>query len=86
MGKHKHGNEEGAEPRPLAFSNEGVFRSVWERLAEDGRCEAPDGAEYRRVLAAYVIANFPTEVEEFIVHQVGKKAKAKPAPKKGGAE
>lgn len=45
-----------------------MFRTVWCRLAEQGKCDAPDGAEYERVQGEYIEAGYPANVEVFIVN------------------
>lgn len=44
------------------------FRREYERLEDEGACDAPDGAEYRRVLDAWLKAGSPPWIEEFIRH------------------
>jgi hypothetical protein len=43
----------------------GHFWAAYERLAEDGKCDCPGGAEYRRVLREW-IEQQPDNMEEFI--------------------
>jgi hypothetical protein len=42
------------------------FRVTWRRLAKGGTCDDIDGAEYHRVLSAWLRANAPLPVEPFV--------------------
>jgi len=42
------------------------FVEAYRRLADDGKADAPFGAEYERVLAKWVEASYPDNVEAFI--------------------
>lgn len=44
------------------------FWNVYERLAEEGKCDSPGGGEYRRVLIEW-LDDQPDDMEEFIVHR-----------------
>ena len=46
----------------------GEFYAAYERLAEDGKCDSPGGAEYLRVLHEW-IEDKPDDMEEFIVRR-----------------
>lgn len=43
-----------------------LFRSTWKLLAEQGHCDALEGAEYNRVVREYHDAGYPDDMEEFI--------------------
>lgn len=43
----------------------GNFWAAYERLAEDGKCDSPGSAEYRRVLVEW-IEQQPDDMEQFI--------------------
>lgn len=42
------------------------FCRVWERLSEQGECDALGGAEFSRVLEAWLAAGRPTPIVRFI--------------------
>ena len=46
----------------------GHFWNAYERLSEEGKCDSPGGAEYRRVLMEWIEAS-PDNMEEFIVRR-----------------
>jgi hypothetical protein len=46
----------------------GNFWAAYERLAEDGKCDSPGGAEYRRVLREW-IEQEPDDMETFILRR-----------------
>jgi len=42
------------------------FRASYERLSENGHCDAPGGMEYRRVRNEWLLAGFSESVDQFI--------------------
>lgn len=48
----------------------GHFREQWERLAQEGKCDAVDGAEYQRVLKQWWRLCGPCATEQFILTSV----------------
>jgi hypothetical protein len=43
-----------------------AFDHVWERLAEEGACDALGGAEYRRVYREWTQRRYPRPIAPFI--------------------
>lgn len=60
---------------PLAL----VFKIIWTDLARDGKCDAPEGAEYERVYRKWVKDGFPLPIIPFIVKHANAPAPI-PAP------
>lgn len=44
-----------------------AFLNAYLRLASEGKCDSPGGAEYKRVLAEWQMSGRPSTVETFIV-------------------
>lgn len=42
------------------------FHETWEVLADQGRVDSPLGAEYRRVLAEWILGGCPSVTAEFL--------------------
>lgn len=49
------------------MKTEQEFREVYAKLSADGRCDHPDGCEYRRVLTEWLTLGRPCPIEQFIV-------------------
>lgn len=49
------------------MKTEQEFREVYAKLSADGRCDHPDGSEYRRVLKEWLSLGRPCPIEQFIV-------------------
>lgn len=56
------------------------FRRTWDRLSEQGFCDAAGGAEWFRVWLEWEAAGYPAEYAPFI-----REAANRPAPLKEGA-
>lgn len=50
------------------------FRAAYQRLSEDGQCDSPGGAEYRRVLGEWIDAEIPEPLEPFIIEAANRRA------------
>jgi hypothetical protein len=42
------------------------FDQIWEVWSEEGACDAPGGAEYRRVRNEWIQNGYPTPISTFI--------------------
>lgn len=51
--------------RKIGMQTTSDFSAVWSRLAAEGICDGPDGAEYRRVEKEWIAAGRP-EIEAFV--------------------
>jgi hypothetical protein len=56
------------------------FLENWERLAAQGVCDAPRGAEFERIFQEFLRAGKPMSVGEFIRERANMPAPPLPAP------
>lgn len=67
MSESEHEAADSAEQDVAARMWIAAFRHTWSELAEQGKCDGPDGAEFRRVYEEYMAAGFPVDVKAFII-------------------